>query len=159
MTVEVFDPGGLETFLKEKGVWYRFVEKAETIHTADAAREAGIDLSRVTKSLVLLDQDRSPILAIIPGDCKLSFAKLKAASGSKKVRLVPFDEAGQFSGYPPGGTPMVRHKVKMKVILDRRLTAYDSLYGGGGDRTTLLELKVPDILHLDGAKVADIVEE
>ena len=158
MAAEVFDTGGLETFLKEKGVWYRFVEKPETIHTADAAREAGIDLNRVTKSLVLLDQDRNAILAVIPGDCKLSFGKIKAASGSKKVRLVPFDEADHFSGYPPGGTPMVRHKVAMKVIIDGKLMAFDSIFGGGGDRTTLLELKVPDILRLNGAVVADVTE-
>lgn len=148
----------LNEYLQTHNIWHRFVEKPETIHTADAADSAGIDLQRVTKSLVLLDQDKNPILAIIPGDCKLSFAKVKQASGSKKVRLVPFDESEQYSGYLPGATAMVHHKVKMKVILDAKLTGFESIFGGGGTRTKLLELRVEDVVRLNNASVADIIE-
>ena len=148
----------LERFLKDNNVWHRFVDKPETVHTADAAREAGIDLNKVTKALVLLDQDKNPILAIIPGDCKLSFSKVKQALGLKKVRLVPFDEAVNFSGYLPGATPMVHHKLEMKVVLDKKLQKFDSIFGGGGSRTKLLELKTDDVIKLNDAVVADISE-
>ena len=148
----------LEEYLKPQGIWHRFVEKPETIHTADAAAKAGIDLNKVTKSLILLDQDKNPILAIIPGDCKLSFAKVKDAVQAKKVRLVPFEEAETYSGYLPGATPMVHHKVQMKVILDKKLAVYESIYGGGGERTKLLELKTADVIRLNDAVVADITE-
>jgi len=66
----------LEGFLEEHTLWHKFVDKPETIHTADAALKAGIALEKVTKSLILLDQDKQPVLAIIPGNCKLSFSKL-----------------------------------------------------------------------------------
>ncbi len=145
-------------YLKENNLWHRFVDKPETIHTADAAAKAGIDLKKVTKSLVILDQDKNPVLAIIPGDCKLSFSKVKQTINAKKVRLVPFSEAENYSGYLPGATPMVNHKVKMKVILDKKLTQYESIYGGGGERTKLLELKTQDIIRLNNAVVADITE-
>jgi Ala-tRNA(Pro) deacylase len=148
----------LEQYLEENGVWHRFVDKPETIHTADAAASAGIDLERVTKSLVLLDQDKNPILAIIPGDSKLSFAKVKEAVGAKKVRMVPFDQAEEYSGYLPGATPMVCHKVKMRVLLDKRLTSFDSIYGGGGARTKLLELRVEDVVAINKAEIFDITE-
>jgi Cys-tRNA(Pro) deacylase len=149
---------GLKEYLDKEGVWYKFVEKPETIHTADAAEKAGIELCRVTKSLVLLDQDKNPILAIIPGDCKLSFSKVRQVIDAKKVRIVPFEEAENYSGYLPGATPMVKHKVKMKVILDKKLTQYESIYGGGGERTKLLELKTVDVIRLNDAIVADIIE-
>lgn len=42
----------LENYLKEKKIWYRFIEKSETIHTADAAKVAGLELNRLTKNLV-----------------------------------------------------------------------------------------------------------
>lgn len=148
----------LEEYLKKEGVWYKFVDKPETIHTADAAAKAGIELNRVTKALVLLDQDKNPILAIIPGDCKLSFSKVIEAIGAKKVRMVPFEEAEKYSGYLPGATPMVHHKVKMKVVLDKKLVQYESVYGGGGERTKLLELKTDDVVRLNNAIVADITE-
>ncbi|MBI5871721.1 aminoacyl-tRNA deacylase [archaeon] len=148
----------LEIYLKQEGVWYNFVDKPETIHTADAAAKAGIELNRVTKALVLLDQDKNPVLAIIPGDCKLSFSKVKEAAGIKKIRLVPFEEAENYSGYIPGATPMVHHKIKMKVILDKKLMQYRSIYSGGGERTKLLELKTEDVIKLNNAIVADITE-
>jgi Cys-tRNA(Pro) deacylase len=148
----------LEEYLKQEGVWYKFVDKPETIHTADAAEKAGIELKRVTKALVLLDQDKNPILGIIPGDCKLSFSKVKEAVEAKKVRLVPFEEAENYSGYLPGATPMVHHKIKMKVVLDKKLIQYESIYGGGGERTKLLELKTKDVVRLNNAIIADITE-
>jgi Cys-tRNA(Pro) deacylase len=148
----------LESYLKQEGVWYNFVDKPETIHTADAASEAGIELDKVTKALVLLDQDKNSILAIIPGNCKLNFSKVKEAVGAKKVRLVPFEEAENYSGYLPGATPMVCHKIKMKVIFDKKLMRYHSVYGGGGERTKLLELKTEDIIRLNDAIIADITE-
>jgi Cys-tRNA(Pro) deacylase len=148
----------LKKYLEEEGVWHKFVDKPETIHTADAAEKAGIELNKVTKALVILDQDRNPILGIIPGDCKLSFSKVKEAAAAKKVRLVRFEEAENYSGYLPGATAMVFHKIKMKVILDKKLMQHKSIYGGGGERTKLLELKTEDVIRLNNALVADITE-
>ena len=148
----------LEQYLKQENIWYKFIDKPETIHTKDAAEKAGIELNRVTKALVLLDENKNPILAIIPGDCKLSFSKVKEATNSKKVRLVPFEEAETYSGYLPGATPMVHHKIKMKVIIDKKLTDYESIYGGGERVTNLLELKTDDVIKLNNAIVKDITE-
>jgi len=148
----------IEKYLKENKIWHNFIEKAETIHTADAAKAAGFDLKKLSKSLVLLDQDKNPILAIIPGDCKLSFSKVKEVIGAKKVRLVPFEEAENYSGYPPGATPMVFHKIKMKVLFDKNFEKYEFIAGGGGGRSSLLELKTKDVIKLNNAIVADITE-
>ena len=42
----------LEEYVTNAGVWHRFVEKPETVHTAIASRATGIDLNRITKKLV-----------------------------------------------------------------------------------------------------------
>jgi Cys-tRNA(Pro)/Cys-tRNA(Cys) deacylase len=148
----------LEKYLEKNNVWHKFIDKPETIHTADAANKSGIDLKRITKSLVLLNQDKEPIMAIIPGDQTLDLDRVKIISGSKKIRMVPFNEAENYSGYLPGATPMIHHKVKMKVIIERALTKCDTVFGGGGERTKLLELKVDDIIKLNNAIVGDVVE-
>ncbi|MEM4230489.1 MAG: YbaK/EbsC family protein [Candidatus Pacearchaeota archaeon] len=148
----------LREYLEQGKIWYKFIDKPETIHTAEAAEKTGIELKRVTKSLVLLDQDKKPVLAIIPGDSKLSFSKVKKAANAKKIRLVPSEEAENYSGYLPGATPMVCHKVRMKVIFDKKLLQYESIYGGGGERTKLIELKTTDVIRLNEAIVADITE-
>ena len=53
---------------------------------------------------------------------------------------------------------MVCHKIKMKTVLDKKLTQYESIYGGGGERTKLLELKTQDVIKLNNAIVAEITE-
>ena len=148
----------IESYLKENKIWHNFIEKPETVHTADASATSGIDLKRLTKALVLLDQDKHPIMAIIPGDCKLSFSKLKETTKSKSVFLVKFENAEQYSGYPPGATPMIHHKVQMKVALDEKLMKYETICGGGGIRTRILELRTNDAIRLNSAIVADITE-
>ncbi len=157
----------IESYLKQSKIWHNFIEKAETVHTADASAASGVDIKRLTKALILLEkrtdaesvnQPQTCMLAIIPGDCKLSFSKLKAATNSKSVFLVKFENAEQYSGYPPGATPMIHHKEPMRTVLDEKLTKYETIYGGGGTRTKILELRTSDVIKLNNATVADITE-
>jgi len=148
----------LQNFLEENKIWHRFINKPETIHTKDASLISGIDLHQLTKSLVLFDENNCLFLSIIPGDCKLNMEKIKSALKVKSLRLVPFEEAQNYSGYLPGATPMIFHKSKMKVILDKQLLSYENIYGGGGSRDRLLELKTSDVITLNNALVEDICE-
>jgi Cys-tRNA(Pro) deacylase len=145
----------LEGYLRQEGVWFRILDKPSTIHTADASKVTGVSLEHITKSLVFR-ADGQPILAVIPGDRRVDSSRLAEAVGAKKVQLVPFEEAQKFSGYPPGGTPPIHHVNIVKVVFDRELTRFDTIYGGGGSRNKLVELKVQDALKLTGGIVADI---
>lgn len=146
----------LEKFLKENGLWYRFIEKTETIHTADAAKAAGIELNRLTKNLVSKTDSGEYVLLIVPGDKKVDLDKAAKILGVRKVRLVPFDQAEEVSGYPPGGTPSIGHKTPMKIVVDKSLLLHRTVFCGGGSRTKLLELKIEDIVRVGQAIVADI---
>jgi len=146
----------LESYLKQTGVWHKFIQKPETVHTADAARAVGIQLSRVTKNLVCETDSGEYAMLIIPGDRRVNLKRAAEALGAKNVRLVPFDQAEQISGYPPGGTPSVGHKTKVRVVLDKSLLGYETIYCGGGSRDKLLELKTNDVISLNEAVVAEI---
>ena len=146
----------LEQFLTENNVWHRFVEKVETIHTADAAKATGIALNRVTKNLVSVTEAGEYILLIVPGDRKVNLNEAAKAIGAKKVELVRFEKAEQISGYPPGGTPSIGHKTPMRTIIDTKLLDYETVYCGGGSRNRLLELRIQDVIKLDKGIVAKI---
>lgn len=146
----------LEEYLREQGVWYRFVEKAETVHTVDASDATGIELHRITKNLVSKTRKGSYVLIVVPGDRRVDLKAAARALGVKNVRLLPFAEAEEISGYPPGGTPSVGHKTEMSVVLDSKLLEMETLYCGGGTRDRLLELRVEDIVRLNDAVVAPI---
>ena len=146
----------LEKYLKRMEVWHRFIEKEETIHTADAARAAGLELHRVTKNLISKTNEGEPILLIIPGDRKVRLKSAAKALGVRRVSLVSFEEAEEISGYPPGGTPSVGHKTKMRTVIDKSLLQHKTVYCGGGSRKRLLEIRTKDIIRLSNAIVAEI---
>ncbi len=148
----------LEGFLNDNNVWHKFVSKPETVHTADASRETGIDLSRITKNLVCRGNDGEFALLVIPGDRRVNIKKAAEALNTTNVKLLSFAEAESVSGYPPGGTPSIHHKTKMKVVVDKSLLSRETIFCGGGTRDRLLELRTEDIVRLQNALVAEISE-
>ena len=146
----------LESRLKGFGVWYRFLEKQETVHTADASRATGIDLNRITKNLVCRTSDGRHALLVIPGDRRVNLQSAAHALNTNNVQLLGFREAEEVSGYPPGGTPSVCHKTPLAVVIDRAVLEHETLFCGGGTRSMLLELRTEDVLRLSDAVSADI---
>ena len=146
----------LETRLKSSGVWYRFLDKQETVHTADASRATEIDLNRITKNLVCRTTDGRYALLVIPGDRRVSLQRAAQALNTSNVQLLNFREAEEVSGYPPGGTPSVCHKTRLEVVIDKPVLSHETLFCGGGTRTKLLELRTEDVLRLSQAISADI---
>lgn len=146
----------LETYLKNAGVWYRFLEKPETVHTADASSATGIELNRITKNLVCRTSDGRFALLVVAGDRKVNLQNAAEILEAHNVRLLGFDEAESISGYPPGGTASVCHKTPMQVVVDKELLAADTIFCGGGARNRLLELRTADVLKLTNALTGSI---
>jgi Ala-tRNA(Pro) deacylase len=152
----VLDSMDLEAHLRTLGVWHRFLEKPETVHTADASRTTGIDLNRITKNLVCRTSEGRFALLVIPGDRRVDLQMAAQALNVRNVQLLSFREAEEVSGYPPGGTPCVHHSTQLEVVVDKSLLAHETLFCGGGTRTKLLELRIEDFLRLSKAIAADI---
>jgi Cys-tRNA(Pro)/Cys-tRNA(Cys) deacylase len=146
----------LEKYLKQNNIWHNFILKQETVHTADAAKASGVDLHRLTKNLVSETDQGEHVLLVISGDLKVD---LKAAAKALKVgnvRLVPFNNAEEISGYPPGGTPSIGHKTRMRAVIDEDLLKFETIYCGGGSRDRLVELRTKDVMKLNDSVVAKI---
>ncbi len=147
----------LESRLKQLGVWHRFLEKPKsTVHTADAASVTGIELHRISKNLIAKTSDGCYAVLIIPGDRKADYKEAAKALGVKSLGLVPFEQAGKISGYPPGGTPSMGHETEVRVVLDEELAKFETFFCGGGSTLMLLEIRSEDVIRANGAKVANI---
>jgi len=146
----------LAGYLKEAQVWHRFISKPETVHTADASLATGLELRRITKNLVCRMSEGDYALLIVPGNRRVSLQKAAEVLNSRNLQLLGLSEAETVSGYPPGGTPSVFHKTNMKVVLDKELLSYETIFCGGGSRDRLLELRTQDVIRLNQATVADI---
>jgi Cys-tRNA(Pro)/Cys-tRNA(Cys) deacylase len=146
----------LEKYFENNGIWHKFIRKQETVHTADAAKAAKVELQRLTKNLVSETDQGEHVILIIPGDRKVDLGAAAKALKVRNVRLVPFTEAEEISGYPPGGTPSIRHKTRMRVVIDESLLKFETVYCGGGSRDRLVELKTNDIIRLNNSITAKI---
>jgi len=149
----------LETYLKETGIWHRFTNKPETVHTADASRATGIELSRITKNLVCKTSDGNYALLVVPGDRRVSLQKAAQVLNTRNIQLLGFNEAEAISGYAPGATPSLHHKTAMSVVIEKDLLSNETIFCGGGSRDRILELKTEDVLRLTHAVAADISDK
>jgi len=144
--------------LKNAGLWYRFYDKPETVHTADASQATGIELSKITKNLVCRTSDGRFALLVVSGDRKVNLRSAADLLGARNVQLLGFSEAESVSGYPPGGTPSVHHKVPLQVVIDKQLLNNETIFCGGGARNKLLELRTSDVLKITSALTGTITQ-
>ena len=148
----------LKSELDKLGIWYRFIEKSETVHTADAAEVTGIPLRKITKNLVSETNQGERALLVIPGDKRVNLRAAARALGVANVKLFPFKDAHEVSGYPPGGTPTVGLKERLHTVIDTEISLMETFFCGGGSTGKLLELRSDEVLRVSKAIVAPITE-
>ena len=146
----------LTAFLRQNKVDFEFLEKQSTHHASEASNASGIPLEKIVKTLVFVDQDSGPLIAIVRADSNASRHKLESCSRSKSVKIASDEIAEKATGYPTGGIPPVGHKKKLPVYLDRAVLKNEYVWCGGGTRTRLVKLKVEDITRLVGPETCDI---
>ena len=94
--------GNLTGFLVASKVEFEFLEKKVTHHAGEASAASGISLSDLVKTIVFLDQNSKPLIAVVLGEQTVSRHKLQECSESKEVRIAPDDIAEAITGYPTG---------------------------------------------------------
>ena len=137
-------------------VYFEFLKKRPTRHAQEASQVSGVALNEIVKTLVFVDQDLKPIIAVVLGDRNVSRHKLERCSNSKSVRLASDELAKAATGYPIGGIPPVGHKKKLPVFIDEGLMSHEYVWCGGGARSKLVRLRTEDIVNLNAATVCDI---
>lgn len=146
----------LIAFLRQNKVEFEFLEKKSTHHATEASVASGIPLDRIVKTLVFVDQDSKPLIAIVRADHSVSRHKLESCSGSKSVKIASDEIAEKATGYHTGGIPPVGHKKKLPIYLDKQVLDNDYVWCGGGTRTRLVKLKMHDIVSLVAPQICDI---
>jgi len=137
------------------GVWHRFIEFGEPVKTVEQAAKK-VQVEKIAKSIVMVDSNDAPLLAIIPAQSKVSHKKLKQLLAVKDVRLASPEEVLTHSGYPAGGVSPFNNI--QRALLDSKLLASETVIVGGGDIDKLMELRTKDILEFLNPQIADITK-
>ena len=146
----------LKDVLLSKNLWHRFIEFSEPVRTVEqAARKVPVE--KVVKSIVMIDSNAEPLLAVIKAQRMVSFRKIKNLLEVKDVRLASPEEVLKYSGYPAGGVPPINNV--SRVLLDAEVMRNETCIAGGGDVNKLVEMRTRDIVDTLEPRVVDIKDD
>ncbi len=148
----------VRAFAAERGVSIDIRRFSASTRTAnDAAREIGVEVGRIVKSLVFLTGDR-PIVALCCGDRRVSEERLREVIGAGAVRRTTADEAKRFTGYAIGGVPPFAHETACETVIDEDMSRYETVWAAAGLPDAVFEIAVADLSRVANAKSARIAE-
>jgi Cys-tRNA(Pro) deacylase len=157
-TVEHVNVARVRAFAAERGVEIAIRRFSAGTRTAnDAAREIGVEVGRIVKSLVFIAGGR-PIVVLCCGDRRVSEERLRHVVGSDTVRRTTADEAKRFTGYAIGGVPPFAHETACETVIDEGMSRFETVWAAAGLPDAVFEIAVADLRRLADAKSAPIAE-
>jgi prolyl-tRNA editing enzyme YbaK/EbsC (Cys-tRNA(Pro) deacylase) len=145
-------------YAAERGVDIQIRRFPASTRTAqDAAREIGVSVGEIVKSLVFIASDR-PIVVLCCGDRRVSEERLREAVGASAVRRATADEAKRFTGFAIGGVPPFAHETPCETVIDEDMSRFTKVWAAAGLPDAVFEIPVADLRRLSGAMIARIGE-
>ena len=135
----MLDRAGVRYELRE----YRVDE--EDLSAPHVAALIGLPPEQVFKTLVARGDRTGVLLAAIPGSLELDLKALAAASGNKKVELVPLKEVLPLTGYVRGGVSPLGARKPYPLYLDSSASRWPLIAVSAGVRGVQM-LVAPDAL-------------
>lgn len=141
MTTTVFDK--LVALLEDEAARFRVIEHPAEGRSDLVAAIRGTEPGQGAKAMLCKskDDDRTLVLAILPGNRKLDFKRVAAAAGIKKATLASPEEAQRETGCVIGAIPPFSFSSNVKLIVDPELVeSFDEIAFNAGrlDRSMIL---------------------
>ncbi|MFW9984723.1 MAG: aminoacyl-tRNA deacylase [Candidatus Odinarchaeota archaeon] len=137
-----------------KGKFHAFTEHTMTVNAA--VKQLGVSPDKIIKSMLFIDNNGNPLLAIVPGSRRVSKKKLARICQVPFVRRATPFEVKNYTGFDVGAVPPVGHKQPLPTYIDKQSMEFTTVIGGGGSTNTLLEISPTDVQRLTKATIHDI---
>lgn len=124
----------------------------------EAAQKLNLKVEEVFKTLLVTD-DKSYFVAILPVNHQLSLKKLASALGCKKLHMADPKEAERLTGYLVGGISPLGQKKRLNTIIDATAEKLSKIYISGGKRGLDIGLSPSDLAKLLNARFFDVLDE
>ncbi|MBZ5573152.1 MAG: Cys-tRNA(Pro) deacylase [Acidobacteriia bacterium] len=126
---------------------------AETV-----ANRIGLPPEQVFKTLVARGDRNGISMAVIPANSELDLKALAAASGNRKIQLVPVKELQSLTGYIRGGVTALAGKKDYPVYVDETVELFDVISISAGVRGTQVLLAPTDYLKATKSHIATLAQ-
>ncbi|MGO1319255.1 MAG: Cys-tRNA(Pro) deacylase [Galactobacter sp.] len=136
-------------------------DDAETSFGEEAARELGVEPTRVFKTLVVDPTGDGKHLAVVvvPVTGQVDLKAAAHALGVKKLAMADRHVAAQRTGYVPGGISPLGQRQLLPTVVDSSALATDTIFVSAGKRGLDVELAASDLVRLLEATTADIATD
>ena len=130
----------------------------KTARTAnDAATALGCSVGAIVKSLLFKAEDEF-ILCLISGDKRCSLSKLKKILEKKDVSMANPEDVKKITGYTIGGVSPVGHLSKLRIILDKNLKRFSTIYAAAGHPNAVFGIDFNSLKILTSNEIKDLTE-
>lgn len=123
-----------------------------------AARATAFPLAQTIKTLVVVSEANTYILALTPGNRQLSLKKMAKALLLKKVSMAEEKSAEKVTGYLVGGISPFGTKKSLPVIMEEDLLAFPHVLINAGQRGIMLKMDphtIAQVLSCTTAGISD----
>ncbi len=124
----------------------------------EAAEKLGLTQEEVFKTLMVTD-DKTFFVAVLPVQHQLSLKKVAVALGCKKLHMANPADAERLTGYLVGGISPVGQKKRLKTVICESAQQLSKMYVSGGKRGLDIGLNPQDLAKVLGANFADLIDE
>jgi len=142
--------------LDQARVPYEIMSHADTVGTAEQGVAHGFGSLAEMAPTFLLQGDGGWLCAIISGESRLVYKKIRKHLGLKDIRLASPEVVEQVLGVPVGIVSMVNPG--MPTLIDQHLTELALVYGGCGVPRHTLRMRPLDLVSATRAQVFDFTE-
>jgi Ala-tRNA(Pro) deacylase len=146
----------LKAYLNAAGIAYAILVHPQNISSAQEGVQKGLGDLSVMAPTFILRTEAGYLAAVVRGDTRLSYKKIKQKLGLKNVSLAAPEQVKLLTGSEVGHVALVNHG--LKTIIDERVTEVDSVYGGTGEPNHTLRISPQAVITLTQAQVFDFTE-
>lgn len=135
---------------------YSILTNAQTVKSADDGVIQGIGQLHQMAPTFLIQSENGWICAVISGQSRLSYKKIKKQLGLKNISLAKPDDVESVTGSKIGSVALINPG--LLTIVDCHLLTLESVYGGCGVPHHTLHISVSDLVAVSQAQVFDFTE-
>lgn len=147
----------IRAWIAQRGVQAQFLHFEHSVHSvAQAVAVSGHPVERFTKSIVMLDEDGRPIIAVVPARSRASTERVrKALALAQRPRIATARESETLLGQQLGGNSPLNAD-NARVLIDPEVLAMDWILTGGGDERSLVRISIAELRRVVGFTAARV---
>ena len=146
--------------LDKNKIKYNFIEyevDENDLGAIAVSLKTGQDITKIFKTLVLLNDKNEMLVACIPGADNIDLKKLAKAAGSKKVEMLELKNLLAMTGYVRGGCSPIGIKKRHRTFIHESALTKDEIMISAGVRGMQIILSPKDLIDYVQMEVADII--